>query len=427
MKTRTRRRVVGFSIVASAVTLVLFAGGLGLTLFWPVYTKLGEINQGTLSRIHCEQASCNVADLVDDTNFISADYVLAQKDHFFLDEMHHPGFWLEFSDPATFEKFRQPADWKTMADETWRFYSESFAIGTSKVLVVVGNVIDSSYRTEPPQPPSLLDGQLINEAKRIFTRLRFKVDQVVSLGIIAKVDGYQVIDEASAAVIDWGGGIPAYLPHGRAVRNDFLFVDADAALNIVRTDNSRDLIVVSLQKIGSLWLLLGGSAFVFLSACAAFYFMGSTVLKRFLILLGKRTPTLSEAFRQGEGQEIEFKRGIVDDDLLRSVAAFSNTNDGTIFVGVDDDGKIIGIKADTPGQKSAFAHKVYGLIRQRITPIPPLSVEFEGIRDRLIAKVIVARGDERLYFLDGIIYVRHGDSDVKGEPSVVTRILEQYA
>jgi hypothetical protein len=364
---------------------------------------------------------------VDDTNFTSADYVLAQKDSFFLDQRHNLGFWLEFSDPATFERFRQPASWKTMASETWRLYSESFSIGTSKVLVVVGNVIDSSYRTEPPGPPDLLDRELVNEAKKIFSRLRFKGDKAISLGIIAKVDGYQVIDEASTTVIDWGGGIPAYLPHGRQVRNASLFVDADAALNVVRTDYSHDLIVVSLQKIGSLWLLVGGSAFVLLAASVIFYFIGNTVLKRFLILLGKRTPTLSEAFRQGEGQEIEFKRGIFDDELLRSVAAFSNTNDGAIFVGVDDDGKIVGINADAPGEKSAFAHKVYSLIRRRINPIPPVSVEFEEIRERLIAKVVVARGDERLYFLDGIIYVRHGDSDVKGEPSVVTRILEQYA
>jgi len=59
-------------------------------------------------------------------------------------------------------------------------------------------------------------------------------------------------------------------------------------------------------------------------------------------MTGTRVPSLGEAQQGGEGQTVEFKRGLsadegrtssVDEELLKSVAAFANTNDGVIFVG----------------------------------------------------------------------------------------------
>jgi predicted HTH transcriptional regulator len=39
----------------------------------------------------------------------------------------------------------------------------------------------------------------------------------------------------------------------------------------------------------------------------------------------------------------------------------------------------------------------------------------------------VPRGDDPLYFLDGVIYVRHGSADVKAQPELVRRLLEEFA
>lgn len=43
-----------------------------------------------------------------------------------------------------------------------------------------------------------------------------------------------------------------------------------------------------------------------------------------------------------ENQETEFKREYTD-DLKKEVVAFLNTNDGTIYIGMNDDGSICGI------------------------------------------------------------------------------------
>jgi len=333
---------------------------------------------------------------------------------------------MEFSDPSVLNKFRTPADWTTPTREKWRILSKVARIAGRKVEVAVGIVVEASYLTDAPTSRQQADKQLIEESRKVVDRLRFDGTGVVSLGVLTKADGYEAIDDQSR-VIDWGGGMPAYFPSNRIIPTGLLFLDPDRNVNLVRLDYVGDIILVSLQRVDSLWLLVGAAVSVFFLALVTFYSLGWTVLKTPLMLIGQKPPTVSQALQGGEGQKIEFKRGIVDEDLLKSVAAFANTNDGTIFVGVDDTGKIVGFKLETPGEKSSFAHKIYTLVRQRIKPIPPIDITFEEIRGYVVAKVIVARGDERLYFLDGVIYVRHGDSDVKGEPSVVSRILEQYA
>ena len=58
--------------------------------------------------------------------------------------------------------------------------------------------------------------------------------------------------------------------------------------------------------------------------------------------------TLTEAqqlIAQGEGQQIEFKlKAKHPDRIVREIVAFSNSKGGHLFIGVDDDGSIIGLK-----------------------------------------------------------------------------------
>ena len=44
-----------------------------------------------------------------------------------------------------------------------------------------------------------------------------------------------------------------------------------------------------------------------------------------------------------EDQEIELKVELTK-DIKKEIVAFANTNDGTIYIGIDDNGKIIGLK-----------------------------------------------------------------------------------
>jgi predicted HTH transcriptional regulator len=76
--------------------------------------------------------------------------------------------------------------------------------------------------------------------------------------------------------------------------------------------------------------------------------------RNYFALTGMRSTTLEEAKRTGEGQRVEFKRGLsedetkagnVENEILKSITAFANTNDGVIFIGVDDAGHLKGAGA----------------------------------------------------------------------------------
>ena len=58
---------------------------------------------------------------------------------------------------------------------------------------------------------------------------------------------------------------------------------------------------------------------------------------------------------QGESHVVEFKKSTTDitKDVYESVCAFSNRDGGHIFLGVKDNGKILGIQPDHIDQESS--------------------------------------------------------------------------
>lgn len=46
---------------------------------------------------------------------------------------------------------------------------------------------------------------------------------------------------------------------------------------------------------------------------------------------------------KNESENTEYKRTVTD-DIYKSVIAFANTNGGTVYVGVDDNGETVGIE-----------------------------------------------------------------------------------
>ncbi len=138
---------------------------------------------------------------------------------------------------------------------------------------------------------------------------------------------------------------------------------------------------LSFSSVGGIGWIVGSCAVGFLSATILARFLSRRFLRNYFALTGIRVPRL-DAQHIGEGQQVEFKRslsddvsrsGAVDDELLKSVAAFANTNDGVIFIGVDDAGHIKGLGLDFK-QRDKLEQKVSQLIRTRIRPVPPFRV-----------------------------------------------------
>ncbi|MBO4393020.1 MAG: putative DNA binding domain-containing protein [Spirochaetales bacterium] len=119
-----------------------------------------------------------------------------------------------------------------------------------------------------------------------------------------------------------------------------------------------------------------------------------------------------------EGVNVEFKEldrdtGMLPSSTAKELVAFANTEGGDLYIGVGDDGSIIGV--DNP---DIVMNRLSNLIHDRILPdlmpfIQIRSLEMEG---KNIIKVSVSIGSERPYYLkkEGLrpngVFVRRGSA-----------------
>ena len=107
---------------------------------------------------------------------------------------------------------------------------------------------------------------------------------------------------------------------------------------------------------------------------------------------------------------------------LKSVSAFANGIGGTLFFGVDNNGKMAGL-----ANVQTDAEAISRLIKERITPLPQfvLTPVREDDKDALILSVAAGRTTPYYYKADGIMeaYVRVGNESVIAPDYVVNELI----
>ena len=95
-----------------------------------------------------------------------------------------------------------------------------------------------------------------------------------------------------------------------------------------------------------------------------------------------------------ESSTVEFKRELTD-AVKREIIAFANTQGGELYIGIDDDGTVIGLD---------HAHKVLeavsSMLHDSIQPDILLHtyLTVETMEEKEIVKVSVSRGTRRAYY-----------------------------
>ena len=143
--------------------------------------------------------------------------------------------------------------------------------------------------------------------------------------------------------------------------------------------------------------------------------------------------TLSDLQRlaaMGEGRRIEFKHRVPRPDrIARELIAFANTDGGTLLLGVDDDGTVLGLK-DADEERFALATALEGRIE------PPLELHIQEVRvsrKRLALVVTVPPSPERPHYLrpgaDPRVkrkaFVRAADESIEASPEAVALMKAQ--
>ena len=158
--------------------------------------------------------------------------------------------------------------------------------------------------------------------------------------------------------------------------------------------------------------------------------------------------TLEEMIAEGESEELEFKsslrwdykQGVInkklEDVIIKTVAAFANSDGGTLLIGVDDDGQVLGLENDYSslnGDKDRFELHLRNLLNRSISEsfvASKLTVNFPILYDNEICQIDIKATDSPIimdvkdksgqsaeYF-----YVRSGNSS----QSIPMSQLQQY-
>jgi len=437
MRRTVRRRIVVFAGCAAAVAMIVVVATVGVFQIALPIAKLGQANRQSLERIRCDDAGqapgadkqCDISEFKNDWELDGADFLLIKGPRYFvLSNPQYRALWLNFSDPDFVRRFRGFETWETPTREVWRLYSERRDIGNRGVEIMIGQRERADWDlVNRPLPPGV-DVALKQEADRIAARLIVEGGHVESRRVNSRADGWQIVEADTGRVVRWNGEIPAMFPKGRRLAAERTGLYREGGdVYVVRADENDDMLAVSVAHVGDLWLLVPAVGAVGTLAFLLAYVVGVEWLRRYFALRGGRPTSVSEALRAGEGRTVEFKHGLTEDAVLRAVTAFANTNDGTIFVGIDDAGRVRGVELPTMKARDEFRHRVFTLVRDKIQPCPAVELDFENVDGFVVARVFVRRGEAPLYYFRGVSYVRDGESSVTPRPEQVTRILAEYA
>ena len=115
-----------------------------------------------------------------------------------------------------------------------------------------------------------------------------------------------------------------------------------------------------------------------------------------------------------ETEKVELKR-ILNDTLPKEIVAFLNSFDGTIYIGVEDDGTVIGVNNLDETQK-----RIADIITTQILPNPQSLIELgtKFIDGKNVIEIKVQKGNA-LYEIH-----RRQDSPICSIPSADIRILK---
>lgn len=128
-----------------------------------------------------------------------------------------------------------------------------------------------------------------------------------------------------------------------------------------------------------------------------------------------------------ESETIELKSSVVA-DLCKEVIAFANTKGGTLYIGVEDNGTVIGVDS-----ADRVTLQINNMVRDSIKPDITMFVHYETqvIDDKQIIAVTVQEGTDRPYYLGskGLkpsgVYVRNGTSTDPASDTAIRKMIKE--
>lgn len=130
-------------------------------------------------------------------------------------------------------------------------------------------------------------------------------------------------------------------------------------------------------------------------------------------------------FRETEIVEL---KSIVMDDIKKEIIAFANCEGGTVYVGVADDGKVLGVE-----NADECALQISNMVRDAVKPDVTMFIHYETLEcdGKAVVAVNIQRSTNRPYYLakKGLrpegVYVRQGYSSVPATDTAIRQMIKE--
>ena len=128
-----------------------------------------------------------------------------------------------------------------------------------------------------------------------------------------------------------------------------------------------------------------------------------------------------------ESETVELKEVVVD-DIKKEIIAFANCDGGKLYIGVRDDGTVIGLD-----NADSVSLQIRNMVRDAIKPDITMFLHYETIVEngKNVVVVDIQRGTDRPYYLakkgmrpEGV-YVRQGYSSVPATDTAIRRMIKE--
>ena len=128
-----------------------------------------------------------------------------------------------------------------------------------------------------------------------------------------------------------------------------------------------------------------------------------------------------------ESETVELKAEVVS-DICKEIIAFANTKGGTLYIGVQDDGQIIGVN-----NADRVTLQISNMVRDSIKPDVTMFVGYKTQEEngRQVVAVTVHKGTDRPYYLGskGLkpsgVYVRNGTSTDPATDTAIRKMIKE--
>ena len=130
---------------------------------------------------------------------------------------------------------------------------------------------------------------------------------------------------------------------------------------------------------------------------------------------------------RGEGQDVEFKQAKPDNNkLAKEIAAIATSNAGRIFLGIADDGRVVGLRnCQGSKERDALRNDIDNICSNNVRPPITAGIEFVRWDSMTVCVISVPKGLASIYYVNNVPYIRRGSQARPADPAEVEAIYAQ--